>query len=424
MGKKKRTAPASLLVTASIANQAFQKVEVCGYKCTDCNTSFSANRGLRPLCVQCGSEGVEELDDGELEIPMEEDVRALDDEEMAYATCSNPDCSMHTVMSSASAAAFGGHMHCLVCGSEINYEADEEEGDEVESEDIEDEMKNATIDDIDGTPVTESGKKCSTSMLELASATKDITTAKFVRSGSVVLCFVDDLCVAKLHLQEKASNSYMDQVRAAFSTNGLEQTLKDFKFTVPLIAFDMSKIRTKEVEAAAAAERARIQQEMASTREELTQCLGIAASGLNRGFFREHANTLRSELIAQFKAIGVRNPVKVIDSVFASTFDDYNRSLLEIAMGLMEKPVDVRQHLAQAVGAASPVTTSDDEDEDDQDDLTPEGDMDDMDDEDSDELSSRLSAPVTASVESHRSTPRSLQQARNQFRGRMFGSRS
>jgi hypothetical protein len=84
----------------------------------------------------------------------------------------------------------------------------------------------------------------------------------------------------------------------------------------------------------------------ASTKQHFAECLSIAALGLNRNLFKGKVHPVKSALYSELESIGVRNPARLIDSVFANHGDSFNKVLLEQAMELIAKPRELRAELA------------------------------------------------------------------------------
>lgn len=110
----------SLFVLASASNGVPEyqpKSEIASCKCGKCGFKFGTVAALsEPYCPNCGS--------GEVKASASP-VQALPktDEQISWATCAG--CGTHNIIHDVTAKAMDGNIHCVTCGTSINYEVAE-----------------------------------------------------------------------------------------------------------------------------------------------------------------------------------------------------------------------------------------------------------------------------------------------------------
>ena len=162
MTKKAHLTKASLINSASSENGALfyiyaslkPKVDtskvLSAFHCNSCNTQFAAIAETKksiPFCVTCGDDDVE-MDKSD-EAPEIEDF--ADDDELANVECSN--CKTQNIMTLQTASKMGSQIHCVTCGSTINYnppvEAEADMGEDYNIEDDLDQGLDSDEEDVD-----------------------------------------------------------------------------------------------------------------------------------------------------------------------------------------------------------------------------------------------------------------------------------
>jgi len=352
-------------VIASTAAEMRNDTELATYTCSSCGSApFAVNASITPFCVHCGSDAVEKVDVSPDKLPKDDELSAI--------IC--PDCGTHNIMSDTSAAALAGVMSCVVCGSEISYdtsplvasddidiEVDDEDEDEDEDTfgDLEEELEDEEEASDDGfeeeeAPIIATKSK---SLVDLVSASTDDKGSVVRLTDSTILAFVGDVCVARLDKNDKNKHheifdhdSYIQSIATSIDENGLDKTLEEFDFNVTTVDVDPEQLKLHETEKAVQTAKAAVMEQASTLREEMRQCLSIAAVGLNKGFWKDATHELKAALYSEMQTAGIRNPASIIDKVFASTSDEHHSTLFEVAFDLLDKPVDVRNSLAEAVG--------------------------------------------------------------------------
>jgi hypothetical protein len=299
----------------------------------------------------------------------------------------------------------------------------DEDGEDDEWDDVDDEayLGGDSVDEDEGTAVD-------TEEVALLNVAPKKARTRFVRNGNRVVAYVGSVAVAHLGARKETANvfdtdNYLTAIRTHCANKGLQKTISSFGFKLVKVKLDKKAIASAEVAKVIASEKRKMQAAMAGDKKLLRQCLEIASSGYNRDMFKEEGNALKAELHSVLASLNVKNPSKVIQSVFAAAADSYHNQLLNKAFELASMPKEVRQELAKALCGINPdMDDGDDEDVSEEaedfagtdDDTDVAGDETDGEDEAEEQssfevrssVSRRLSVPVTASAERHQ-TPRS-----------------
>lgn len=116
-GHSAESSGALLFVYASPTPSVDKKAELCAYKCGKCNTEFAALAKTEPFCITCGAEDVYEDNEQVLDVEDYENP----DEELASIPCG--DCNTKNIVKLTTAGVLGAQVHCVTCGSAINFQA-------------------------------------------------------------------------------------------------------------------------------------------------------------------------------------------------------------------------------------------------------------------------------------------------------------
>lgn len=240
-----------------------------------------------------------------------------------------------------------------------------------------------------------------TSVLSTILAFKGEKELSFGTQDRNVIAFVNNMQVASLSPEQAGKNaehmykaSFASAVAKQVESAGLKDGLTSFGFELSKISIPQKAIISKLVAKQTKVESSKLREEASEFTEKFKQCLSIAAAGLNKGFFAKEENALKRGFYDALSAVGIKSAEKLIDKVFSSNGDTYHRTLLEKAFELMDKPIEVRNSMAETVQATSYMATAADDDQEE-------------DDGDSEQDASVLSALEKASIIPIRSTTKS-----------------
>jgi hypothetical protein len=135
--------------------------------------------------------------------------------------------------------------------------------------------------------------------------------------------------------------------------NGVRRGLSDmgfipYKYTIN-VKGKINDVIAKHVSTAKSTVESEFEDKHAEYNDRLLAALSTAAIGINRGFFRNSTNPIKSSLWSSLSAAGIRNPETIIDNVFAAQADSYHKILFDKALEIISKSLDVQNELASTV---------------------------------------------------------------------------
>lgn len=156
---------------------------------------------------------------------------------------------------------------------------------------------------------------------------------------------------AKLANENFSNSAFANKVLASVNANKMRaiDVASAIGFTgikIPAVVDKVVTAKTKEhkyqVEAAAAAR-------ITNYRKTLASVLPVAAHGINRGFFANVTNPLKTAMSSALQKAGVVNAAKLVHKVFSEHSAAYNTLLIDRAQYLLSKAPEVRRELSAAI---------------------------------------------------------------------------
>lgn len=163
------------------------------------------------------------------------------------------------------------------------------------------------------------------------------------------------VAVATMHSvgEEKSSIFTTDSFRRGTETlmaqMGVSEGLMNMGFKPMKIRLPVKNVVQSHVAQALASTQEEHKQRLESVSSDIRAALSTAAVGINKGFFSDITNPVKVDLYTVLSSAGVKNAEVLIDNAFANSADDYHRVLLAKAFDLMQKPVEARNEISQAV---------------------------------------------------------------------------
>ncbi len=412
-GHSAESSGALLFVYASPTPSVDKSAELSAYKCGKCNTEFAALAKTEPFCITCGDEDVYEDNEQVLDVEEYEDP----DEELASIPCS--DCHTKNIVKLTTASVLGAQVHCVTCGSAINFQAPvvaEAEGDSGMDEETNDALHDSFEDTLEEDDLTGSEEIEGADELEEANGDEgsesesddagepegsesneaegeeegeeedgleetdyeEETLAKLVGNGTLTLDRVGDVLVASVNNLPVATLARDDAAEyanvfhgAEFATAirhtvkqvGVEKGLSQYGFAFASVKVPVKDIVTKRVTAKVQAEIATLNSRAETLAADLEQAFGIALAALNKNFFKGETNPLKTAFVDMLTTANVRNPARQVDNVFKAHGDAMNRAAFELAKKLLGKSVAHRNEIAASVLDANYQVIASDENE-------------------------------------------------------------
>lgn len=364
------------------AGDTLPKVVTASYGCSSCGATFASVAGMEPFCVSCGSH--------EVKANTEQQAPALpeDSDEIVAVRCSS--CGAYNGMHAETASALGGHVHCVECGADMQYDAQEVGSSEQTTENHkpnEEPVKVTTP--ADGTKVNTPAAPSQTVVIEASDLSENpsqqfqtevslvAATLGCENPGALSLDKRGDTLVAYIGktpvavLSKDQADAPMQQVFdteslvAAILDNaeqqGVEQALNQYKFEpikvrLPVDPF-VNQLAQEQIQ--------KVQQQQAEHSDDLLQCVSIAATALAKNIFKgKEPHALKAGFSSLLASCGVKNAEAAVERVFAANADAYHQQLFQTALELQQKPVDYRNTLTEALKGMNPVVASDEEGDD------------------------------------------------------------
>lgn len=176
-------------------------------------------------------------------------------------------------------------------------------------------------------------------------------------SEDEILAFADGVPVARLekanageHAAVFHTQSFMQSIARVAETKGIRAALASYKFSAIRVKFPVSAAVRAKVAAKLETETASVKEMADSHRDDLMQCVSIASAALTKNLFRTKANALKRGFVDMLTTAGVKNASTMVDRVFATHGDTYNKQVFELAQELQSKSIDYRNTLAESMG--------------------------------------------------------------------------
>lgn len=180
-----------------------------------------------------------------------------------------------------------------------------------------------------------------------------------------ILAFADGVPVARLekanageHAKVFHSKSFTQSIASIAATEGLSAALSKYKFAPIRVKFPVGASARARVATKLAAETAAVEELSSSYKEDLMQCVSLAAVALNKNFYRTRASALKRGLTDMLVSAGVKGANVLVERAFAANGDAHNKQVFELATELQAKSVDFRNTLASSLGEMNPILDS------------------------------------------------------------------
>lgn len=442
------------------------------YSCKECATVFSANAGMTPHCLTCGSDHTEATHRQGETAGKASRTKVHADADLAHYHCAG--CGTINVMHSEIVAACGTGAYCTTCGHHNQFavatatdldeapseglddlelvdtsedaleaEAEDEGMDDGDTLDLEGDEDgegegettdadalslettplnpppvpaadipgqgadtNPVVDVAPGTPDNveySEGDDMEVDLLDLNedAPAEELSLAWFKDSLGIVTSNLQ--VVATLVAADAGDNADMMEtqefarvVAHTISKQGLKKACASLGFKPVKAKVPIGKVVSAQVEKALAEKAKELSAKLESVHQDFAQATEISAAGFAKNFWKDASDPLKNALITELSTLGVRNPQKLIDRVWAIHAPKTLASILDKAKELSKTSVTARNELAGALDMANYIPTkvkvhaADDEEED------KEGDDEGDEDGDDDTVESRLTTGAKA----------------------------
>lgn len=142
---------------------------------------------------------------------------------------------------------------------------------------------------------------------------------------------------------------FQDVVQASVEKKGLRKGLVQHGFVMATVKLTANKAQAKVVKAKVEKEVTARLETLAGRDAVMEQSLAIAATGINKQFFRDVPNELKAHLITELEHAGVRNASRIVRAAFSDHGTSYAKSILTLAKKISAMPDEVRDNYVTAL---------------------------------------------------------------------------
>ena len=189
------------------------------------------------------------------------------------------------------------------------------------------------------------------------------------------------------------TREFATAISHAISKEGLKAAAKRFGFKSVKASVPIAKVVKAQVEKALVEKAAELDSKLEKVHADFAQSTEIATAGVAKNFWRNVDDPLKKALISELSAVGVRNPQKMVDRVWAIHAPTTLAAILDKARELSKTSVEARNELAAALDMTNYIPTKKVVAEAEED---PEEDDDEPDEDEDDTVEARLSKGATA----------------------------
>lgn len=194
------------------------------------------------------------------------------------------------------------------------------------------------------------------------------------------------------------TQEFAASVSHTIATQGLIKACKHYGFKPVVARIPMKKVVDAKVEQALATKARELNNKITAVSADFAQATEIAAAGFAKNFWQNVQDPLKAAMVTELSALGVRNPLKLIDRVWALHSPKALAAIIEKAKELSKVSVTARNDLAAALDMVNykpTVLAAEDDDSEEEDDSDSESDSDEDDSEEEATVESRLAMAAT-----------------------------
>lgn len=158
----------------------------------------------------------------------------------------------------------------------------------------------------------------------------------------------------KAELQGMFETPTFGRAFAAAAAAGLsDEIVADFGLEPVVVEQPMDKAVEQKIAEEVEARAKTYTQATDEIRAQFEQCVGIAAVGVNKGFFGDAQNPLRAAFVEALASNNLRNPERLVDQVLSQYGEDYLKTIISKALDLQKKTPDTLNEIASLVEAST-----------------------------------------------------------------------
>jgi hypothetical protein len=231
---------------------------------------------------------------------------------------------------------------------------DDESTDLVDVVDTEDTLDNVNVDETAPKVEVESADDTDELMVDLTDDVDD--EVEFASLNKDIVCLKDKQIIAYLSPSESNKNSdvmhtaaFEDALKHTLEHQGLKKVLSTYGFKTNTVSIKVPKVVSAKVAEATKQTTTQVVAKLNSVASDFEQSVMIAALGLSRNFFKGRADPVKAALLTELSTLGIKNPNRVIDGVFAAHGASQVKEIISLAKELASKDVEARNGLSDAM---------------------------------------------------------------------------
>jgi len=174
-----------------------------------------------------------------------------------------------------------------------------------------------------------------------------------IRSNRIIATLTERAATALGRADVYLTDQFQEVTAAEIAKQGLRKGLRSMGFIEAKVAMNKSSAVEARVKKLVHKQTAAVRKVNEVNAATMDQSMAIAAVGINRKYFAGVTNPLQDALEARLVEAGVRNPRRLLASVFASEGPAYAKELIQLATKLSAMPKETRAGFVEALDMTS-----------------------------------------------------------------------
>ncbi len=162
---------------------------------------------------------------------------------------------------------------------------------------------------------------------------------------------------AGTHADIRTTAEFARAAALAIKKDGLKKACAALGFKAVKAKMPIARIVKAAVEKELASKAAELTAKLESVHQDFSQATEISAAGFAKNFWKNASDPLKSALITELSTLGIKNPNKLVDRVWALHAAKTMASILDKAKELSKTSVTARNELASALDMTNYVPT-------------------------------------------------------------------
>lgn len=156
------------------------------------------------------------------------------------------------------------------------------------------------------------------------------------------------------------TKQFQEAILGSLQKDGLRKTIAAFKFVPLKVKARVKKHVAKLVQAGVEEKGASLKDQQTNLSKAWKQSVDIAATGINKKFFKGVANPLAQALVSELTTMGVKGAEKIVSRLFEKSGMEYSAALIKQAEVLLAKSQEMRDELADVLNITGVLAAEED----------------------------------------------------------------